>query len=271
MRNTARITCTVTALVGGISISAQAAVVANYWDFSGYEDVVGGALTFPVGTPDLSIHPIYDEAYPGAGPSLNSTLGTSSYVSADILSGGDMSPGMGDFALSYWSYNADDGNSRKPMVMDCLDGTDWGFQIAGVSDLNFRLDDVDGNTVNSQSLDIVQALDVWTHFAINIDRANDTMEVYVNGSLAGSTALGLTGSVEPSQFLELGVINGGGSTFTAQEAGLDDFAYYEGLLSQTEIEGLASGTLTPDQIPVPGVLTLLGIGGLASLRRHKAL
>ncbi|MCA9001499.1 MAG: hypothetical protein KDB61_06220, partial [Planctomycetes bacterium] len=84
-------------LLAGLLSSAALATVASaqttlhYWDFSTQDDSVGGLVGTAVGTPDLSIHALYGEAYPGAGPSLNGVLGGhpagGGSIDADVFNG----------------------------------------------------------------------------------------------------------------------------------------------------------------------------------------
>jgi hypothetical protein len=82
---------------------------------------------------------------------------------------------------------------------------------------------------------------------VTIDRANFVGEVYFDGVSQGTFPMAgtSTGIIRPTQDLEIGVINNGGGPAGAQESGLDDLAFYEGLLSATDIALLANGTLTP--------------------------
>lgn len=49
---------------------ARAQTCTHYWDFSSMDDSVGGLVGTAVGTPDLSLHATYGEAYPGSRMSV---------------------------------------------------------------------------------------------------------------------------------------------------------------------------------------------------------
>ncbi|MGI9429255.1 MAG: LamG-like jellyroll fold domain-containing protein [Bythopirellula sp.] len=274
--------------------ATQGAVIQHYWDMDMLSggvptDVVGGVPTAAeVGDP-LLLNATYGAPYAGAGNALQTNLsGTgSAHLLADVHDGGGtaaanataMNFGSGDFSISYWSYDdaAGDADGRGPRVFDSLDGTTTGIQLgsnlAGV--FNYRMDDDAGNAVISNTTGapfdaLLQADDVWTHVSINVSRSTDSAEVFFNGATQGTYDISaLTGSIFPTQDMEIGVINGGSAVGAAQAAGLDDLAIYSGLLSQADITGLARGTITPDQIPEPGSIVLLGLGGLALFLRRR--
>ena len=252
--------------LAAMASTAQAQTVIHYWDFSSMDDSVGGLVGSAVGTPDLSVHATYGEAYTGSGPTLNTVLGGTGsgggFVSADVHDGTNptaMDFGTGDWSFSYWVYdNTSDGDSRGPRVFDCLSGTSIGIQLASNTTplFNFRIDDHEGAaTISNNYLVVYHGIDTWVHVAGTVDRANNQAEIWFDGVSQGTYALTgtLTGQVFPSHDLQIGVINGGGDPAAAQESGLDDLAFYDGLLSAADIAGLASGTLTPPDFgPEPG-------------------
>ncbi|MCP3917911.1 MAG: LamG domain-containing protein [bacterium] len=238
---------------------ANAQTVLHYWDFESTTDVVGGVPTSAVGVPDLSLHPTYGEAYSGSSQSLNSISGGTSagggFLEADVFAGGvpvALDFGTSNFAISYWSYNPNDGDARGPRIFDCLPGTSTGFQLGTNTsgNWNMRMDDDQGVAVTTSSAGLMQATDRWTHVSINVDRGNGQLSIYFDGGLQAFVPLvdsgtPLTGMVFPEMDLEIGVINGGSSAGQSQDAGLDDLAFYDALLGGADILGLANGTLTP--------------------------
>jgi hypothetical protein len=148
----------------GLASQAGAQTVTNYWDFSTTTDVGGGVTTTAVGTPDLSVHPTYGEAYPGAGSSLNTVFNVQSYLIADVWNGSSataMDFGGGDFSFSYWSYNdPSDGNTRGVRIFDFLDGTTTGVQLGtnATSIYNLRVDTSDGGATISNTTGGLPAL-----------------------------------------------------------------------------------------------------------------
>ena len=273
--------------------SANAATTIHYWDMDTVSagvpvDVVGGLATsvddFAGANPVIIDSTTYGTAYAGGGNVLVSTLGPSGHLLADVYDEGGSSPtamafGMNDFSFSYWSYDdfAGDGDGRGPRVFDNLLSTNEGIQLgtnlAGL--FNYRMDDTAAANVISNAagnLDtLTQPRDAWTHVAVNVARSTNTAEVFFNGASQGTYDISaLTADIVPSMDLEIGVINGGANAGAAQAAGLDDLAFYEGLLSSQDLTGLAGATITPlDLVPEPSATLLLSVGllGLGVLRR----
>lgn len=244
---------------------SPAAEVIHYWDFDTQEndvpsDLVGGVATSATGNPVVSVHETYGEAYAGAGKSLNSELLTSDFLVADVfnpVAGGDsaMQFGTGSFSFSYWSWDASDldGDVRGPRVFDCLNNTNTGIQLASNASgiFNYRMDDDLGGVIISNNLlgAITQDDAKWIHVAVNVDRENNLAEIFFDDTSQGSYDLSaLTGNILPSQDMLIGVINGGGGAGAAQQCGLDDLAFYTGLLTEADRAGLAAGTTTPATI-----------------------
>jgi len=237
--------------------TASAQTVLHYWDFETTTDAVGGLATTAVGTPDMSIHATYGEALPGLGKSLNTVLnGTTAgggFLSADVHDGASATAldfGTTDFSFSYWTYDGNDGDSKGPRIFDCLATTTTGLQLGtnATPVYNLRIDDHEGgSTISNNTLAIMQAPEVWVHVAVTIDRANSLGEIYFDGVSQGTFPMSgaPTGIIRPTQDLVIGIINTGDNAAAAQDSGLDDLAFYDGLLSATDITGLASGTLTP--------------------------
>ena len=250
------------ALLGSTVLASTAAAqtTLNYWDFSSLNDSVGGVVGSATGTPDLSIHPTYGEAYPGSGASLNTILGAlgsgvgGGVIDADVF---DTAPtamnfGTASFSFTYWVFDdfAGDGDVRGPRPFDCLaasltEGLQFATNTAGV--LNLRLDDDAGNSVLSNStITLTYPQNTWTHMAFNVDRVAQTVTIYVDGVNSASYSIAaLTGGIAPSQDLRIGGINFADNAGGAQNQGLDDLAFYDDLLSQSQISGLAAATLTP--------------------------
>ena len=244
----------------------------SYWNFTDINDQVGDIATVEVFggpnmdiAPDLSIHPVYGESPGSGGNSLNSVDGPSGYLEGDVFDTGSSESldfGPNDFSISYWSYYPEDADFRGPRIFDFLAGTDTGSQLGTTLDgiFNFRLDDDLDNTIISNVEgglnSLLQIPDQWTHVSITVDRTNSEVTIYFNGSDVGSYDISaLTGNIFPTIDLQIGVINGGTVPGQSQFSGLDDFAFYNGILSATQIADLANGTTTPDAYaPDDGIL-----------------
>ncbi len=97
-------------LLGSILLSASATAQStiHYWNFSTQDDSVGGVISTAVGSPDLSQHALYGEAYPGSGPSLNTVMaalgaGGGGVLDADVYNAGAAT--AMDFGTSNFSLN----------------------------------------------------------------------------------------------------------------------------------------------------------------------
>ncbi|MCB9913738.1 MAG: LamG domain-containing protein [Planctomycetes bacterium] len=271
----------------GFAAQAQAQTCTYYWSFNTLDDSVGGVIGQAVGTVDTSVHATYGEAFPGAGNSLNSVLGgtstTGGFIAADTSTAAPPPPaaggsptamdfGTGDFAISFWAYDdTSDGDLTKgPRVIDSLSTTTTGLQFAFGTVCAFRIDSSGGQTCRIDGTNAIPT-DQWFHVVVNCDRTNGVVSVYYNGVLEPTVEASsgfvpfstLTGSIYPSQDMQIGVINEGASTGNSQNSGLDDLAFYSGLLSASDIAGLAAGTITPLGVggpPLPGTSFCYGDG-----------
>ncbi|MEZ6016119.1 MAG: LamG domain-containing protein [Planctomycetota bacterium] len=242
---------------------AVAQEVLHYWDFSTPHDVVGGIQSNVIGTPDLSLNPTYGEAYPGAGASLNTLInginGGSGFLEATVFTGPTpgLQLGMDDYSVSCWVYDdfASDMDVTGPRLFDCLSGTTTGLQHSGNNTGNFifRSDDHLGSVSIATPTTGFPIQNQWYHVAVVVDRAASTISFYVNGALLetlpfvnSANNAPLTGNIAPSQDLWIGSINGGTNTGQAQTQGMDDLAFFRGQLQPTDIAGLATGALTPN-------------------------
>ena len=270
-----------------LTASTHAQVCVHYWDFSSQSDVVGGVATTSVGAPVLAVDPTYGEAYPGSGASLqNENGGTSTsggHLTAAVWSGSTlfMDWGMNSFSFSYWGYDdlAGDSDDRGVRAFDCLEGTSTGIQLASNldNDWNFRVDDDQGGAlIYNNAFAFQPPADRWYHVTGVVDRSANEVRAYLDGVLQmaipfsdTTTGTPMTGNVFPTQDLLIGAINGGINAGGAQKQGLDDLAFYEGVLSASNAMGLASGSLTPDDFAgnptrycSPGVVNSTGASGV---------
>ncbi|MEZ6016658.1 MAG: LamG-like jellyroll fold domain-containing protein [Planctomycetota bacterium] len=243
--------------------AAAAQTVEHYWDFSSMNDLVGGVPTVAVGTPDLSVHMTYGEAYPGAGASLNPVIGGTSngsgYLEAAVFTGPAtaMDYGTDSYSFSYWVWDdfAGDGDVNGPRVFDNLSGTAVGIQLATNTPgfWNLRNDSDSGDAhIFDQSQMFTPPQDRWVHIVGVVDRPLGQVRLYVDGALATSATLvnsptgtAFTGNIFATQDLQIGAINGGAAPGQAQSMGLDDLAFYRGALSAADALALATRALSP--------------------------
>ena len=267
--------------------TAQGEELLHYWDMDTLEagvptDVAGGVATSENGT--VTLNADYGEPYAGAGNALVTAHASPNYLVADVHDGTAtaMDFGTGDFSYSYWSYDDSivDADPRGPRIFDSLSGTTTGIQLGsnGSGVFNYRMDDDAGSHALSNSTlnALNQADGVWTHIAVNVGRTTGNAEIFFDGISQGTYDVsGLSGGISPTQDMQIGVINNGGGISGAQAAGLDDLAFYSGLLSQDNITALAAGEITPlgvGAVPEPSTLVLLALSlcGIVALRRRVA-
>lgn len=252
--------------------------IGYYWDFTfdgvnTPQDLYGGLVTSePAQFVDLSIDSFYGEAFSGSGVSFNQTIpldpADNAYLKAESHNGANATAldfGSKDFSFSYWAFDhsddttnpAGDGDPRGVRVFDCLAGDTTGLTVNSDAEghLVVRIDDDEDNAFISNTIPGFETLAMpanrWVHVAMNIDRTAQLLTIYFDGTQAASIDLSiLTGKVFCSTDLQIGVINGGGSATTTQKGGLDELAFYGGLLSQDQITALANATTTPlDLLP----------------------
>ena len=133
---------------------------------------------------------------------------------------------------------------------------------------NYRMDDDGAQVVISNNLlgTITQEDAAWVHVAVNVDRENEAAEIFFDNVSQGSYDISpLAGNIWPGQDMQIGVINNGTTAGAAQQCGLDDLAFYTGLLTETDRAALAAGTVSPREITEgPGVrfeITAVSIDG----------
>lgn len=117
-------------------------------------------------------------------------------------------------------------------------------------------------------------VDTWHSFAVTfassgLDDGTGMLRFYVNGAERTSDS---TFSFGMSQILNWGGIGYGASGSTADRdylGDLDEFAFYDDVLSSGDVAGLHSGTFTPSNVPEPGRATLLLLGTAFVLARRR--
>jgi len=246
------------------ALPAMSATLVHYWDFEGgYADKAGSAD----GTAgaEVSTSTGWDgntaAQFPGAvsgGGAFDST----GYV--DITVG---TPVAGAFTMSYWIKIADDGGTNARGIFDFSgDGGDGpqSLYIGGTGNLAFRVDGLSGG---GAALAPLAEDDLW-HFVVASYDPTNGIEVHIDGFGVDASNPSTYGTVnwDPDQYL--GAFNVGTNVDRGLDGSLDDVAIYDGLLTESQINGLFNGTLSPDGIPEPGV-TLLGALGLLGLLRRR--
>jgi len=104
----------------------------------------------------------------------------------------------------------------------------------------------------------------WHHVIAMYDQATGLEQIFVDGILrADRTAFAL--NVQPENF-RIGTTNGLLEDF---KGAIDDLAIFNRALTFAELQRIMAGDFSTFVTPEPATLTLLGLGGLALLRRRR--
>lgn len=266
----------VIAVLGALADTADATVIQSnllaYYDFEGDVSDRG-----PNGAPDatLTSGAILTAAgggYDGVGQALDVSGGSSA---AGVVSAGthfDSAFSSDTMAVSFWQKNPGNGNgfdntSTFRITTTAGDGrgfqahVPWGdgtiyFDHAGSASGNARLT-TSGSGITANA---------WDHFVFQ--KSGGTKEIWLNGTMLNSTA---SASPLTSFTGELMIgTDGTGNDFTGQ---VDDFAVWNEVLDETQIQALASGTSAGELVGIPEpstlVLSALSLFAVIGLRRPR--
>ncbi len=137
-------------------------------------------------------------------------------------------------------------------------GGEWWLRMETNGTLTFLIQDSTNAVISTTSTTVIND-GAWRHIAITHDAVNDQMSLYVNGVLEGTASTAtLNGEILSGKddFLRVGSWN----VATSRQL--------VGLVDQVRI---SNTVLSPDGfVPEPASIMLLGLGGLAVLRRRRA-
>jgi hypothetical protein len=282
----------------------QSAVTLHYWDMDTLDaetstvpiDLAGGAVTTGGGNLVLD-NAAYSSSPAGGNYLLTDRNLTGIPMTADVFDNGvatGMDFGTDSFSFSYWVYNdatddADD--ARRVRVFDSLNGIDVGIQLGSnlQGTFNFRIDDDQfGEVLSNQQAAPLDTLsqpdDEWVLVAVTVKRSGgeSEAEIFFGGVSQGTYDVSLLmGNITAGQDLQIGCINGGANASGIQTGGIDDLAFYSGVLSSIQISQLVGGAKPTDVAPtadqklghywdfdtVNGFIPVDVFGGLATTER----
>jgi hypothetical protein len=213
-----------------------------------------------------NVPPIAGADYPG-NRSFNFELDTQS-----LESGSPNTPGRtfidaasNNFTVSFW-ISRDDTNSTR-IILEKRDPGDlekWSFILWGPGQIDpaerhkmrFVLEDTD--LLFTSNVDItggpVLGLDEWHHVAGVVDRDAETATLYVDGANAGSASIADFTNTDENNVLRMsGSKQLSGTTVQKMDAHLDEVAYFQRALTQSEITHLSQNSLLVAPPTVAGV------------------
>ncbi len=217
----------------------------------------------------LNMNALSDVTAAGTGPAAVTTAANANDLSIWGSDGTD-----GDtFTAQLW-YRAETLNGNARVLGDGMDtrwnGSDGGYwQQAGTSPAS------DGNDYDSAQGDQWGATGQWIFMAWTIDEGNDEFIWYIGDKDtpvavdikydSTTTPAPTSGAIVENKRGQ--VMVGNRDDYVRVFDGLvDNVRFYDEALSLSELEALRQG----DIIPEPASLAMLGLGGLAMLRRRRA-
>ena len=157
--------------------------------------------------------------------------------------------------LSFWyAGNArwNDGNARQLLdASNNLTGGDRHFFLAkdSAGSLVFSLQDGAGTTSTAATPNYAYPADEWHHITVSWDVTTSSLSIHVDGTLAGSSATALNGTLGDTATLYIGTqrmgsVTGTPSAYTNNNANgyIDELRLYSAALSALEIESLVGHT-----------------------------
>ena len=137
----------------------------------------------------------------------------------------------GDYTVSYW-INASDVNAEQYAVGTTRQSLHLGLSGGNAFQGHWGADS------SASSADIVS--NTWFHQTFTYDAATDTQSIYVNGTLLGTATNNAPNF--PNNEILLGTRFNNGDSRQQLQGSLDDVAFFNSVVSGTDIAALAAGT-----------------------------
>ena len=181
----------------------------------------------------------------------------------------------GSFTVTLWANAGSTGGFASPITSrdDVAGPITHGYIIYNNSGGNWDFWTGDGDAGWDTLQGPAVATSTWTHLAITYDAGTDTKTLWVDGVAAvsdnvpqsGPTQYAPNGTIE-SENLHIGSGQDDGANFYF-DGNIDDVTIWDEALDGAAIQNIMDNSLNP--IPEPSSLSLLGIVGLAFLRRRR--
>ena len=235
-----------------LTSAASGAETRHFWDFEGaspYQDKVGTAHATVTETTEV----VLSEGHSAGGTSMTTPVAVAGANQLAAVPGASLfAPQTAAFSFSGWfRLPADTANNRG-----IFDFSGNGFDgpqmlLTSANSLNFRVDGTGSYNLVAAKAGAVVEDNQWHFFAAVYDPSltTDTLKLYLDGSAVSASASRNTTAataVNPNASSWLGTFNL--STISENkglDGSLDDLAYYAGVLTTEQIQGLFDKTLTP--------------------------
>lgn len=209
------------------------------------------------------------------GWSASGKYGSAMSVTTNAGGAGAATPGSwataaadSDRSLTMW-VQLSGGGSSAPSLIGAIDGGT--FRHQGIIRRFASTDQVQGfarsgsgqtvQTTRDASTFLADSTTIWTHVAMTMDGTTGEMKYYQDGVLKQTTPTGTWSGWGPASELTFSGIANPGFSFHGL---YDDARVYDEVL---DLAGVQTSML--EIVPEPSSVSLLGLGGLALLRRRR--
>jgi len=132
---------------------------------------------------------------------------------------------------------------------------------------------VAADTRTAGATNALNATNTWYHVAFTYDATANELKLYIDGSQSGPTDSGSATEIVDDGVLRAGNVSSGLNASKNFRGNMDDLAFWDVVLPESSIAGLADGTFAPDTAPVPEpstmILAALGLLGLGLYARRR--
>jgi len=250
-------------LVLGLAGHASAGLV-GYWALDG--DATDSSGYGNHGTISGSVAPAGDRF---DNPSGAMSFTGSSSDKIDVGNGPSLNP-TGAMTIAAWVYldsTSDRHGSRNARILGKMDGGGRRAWSTGIEKSVGGVDFPATLQVSSNGSDVIGIYeptlpaDEWVHYA-GVYTPGTSMAIYLNGALAGISTTDIPASQHSDNGKSVLIGNRPDCGDCAWYGSLDEVRIYDEALTAVQIQDVMA-------VPEPATMLLLGLGGLALIRRKK--